>query len=144
MWPIFLVLAAATALLGQESASFRYEVTLVHVDTEVMVDHRSVDDLSAKDFVVSDNGKAVDVRYFSHDQTPLDVLLLLDVSGSMRQVIKRVADAARSAFAELRPEDRVGIMVFARRQKLITPLTTDRQEAEEGLTQALKIGRAHV
>ena len=61
MWRIFLVLAAATALLGQESASFRYEVALVHVDTEVMVDHRSVDDLSAKDFVVSDNGKPVDV-----------------------------------------------------------------------------------
>ena len=48
------------------------------------------------------------------ENMPVDVLLLLDVSASMRPHIERIASAAHDAFRALRPEDRVGIMVFDR------------------------------
>jgi uncharacterized protein with von Willebrand factor type A (vWA) domain len=44
----------------------------------------------------------------------VDFLLLLDVSGSMRPQVQRLASAAHSALRVLGRDDRVAIMVFDR------------------------------
>ena len=43
---------------------------------------------------------------------PIDILLLLDVSASMRPHVERMADAAHDALRVLADNDRVAIMVF--------------------------------
>src|SRR5262249_41639946 len=46
------------------------------------------------------------------------VLLLLDVSGSMRPHVQRISSAAHQAFRALSKDDRVAIMVFDRQTRL--------------------------
>ena len=60
----------------------------------------------------------------------MDVLLLLDVSGSMQVHVQRVADAAHEALAVLGNQDRVGIMVFDTRTRVRLPFRQDLHEVQ--------------
>jgi VWFA-related protein len=124
---------AALLLLGfQDPATFTSEVTLVHVDVEVRSsgDERLIEDLTKDDFRIKDNGDVQPVLSVGRQEEPLDVILLLDTSASMRPVIERVADAARTALAELREGDRVAVMAFDRDPELAADFTSDFESVE--------------
>jgi VWFA-related protein len=102
---------------------FRTDVTLVRVDVQVIDgDKRTVTDLRAEDFVLREDGHLLPIRNFASEDMPLDVLMLLDVSASMRRHIQRIADAAQ-ALKVLDPRDRIGIMVFDRSTRLHLPFS---------------------
>src|SRR5712691_8736829 len=96
----------------QETPTFRSDVSLVRVDAEVTDGIRTLNGFRKEDFIVKDKGQPQQVLYFSQDEVPLDVILLFDISGSMRPHVERVAASASTALAELRPGDRVAIMTF--------------------------------
>ena len=48
---------------------------------------------------------------------PIDILLLLDVSGSTGAHLQRIADAAEQALNVLAEQDRIAIMVFDARTR---------------------------
>lgn len=124
-----LVLVAFAA--AQERTVFRAGVSLVHVDAEVLgAEGRVLSGLSKEDFRVFDDGKEQSVLNFSADEQPLDLILLFDISASMRLVVQRVADAARQGLAELRHGDRVSVMVFNSRSRVVSPFTEDLDSVE--------------
>jgi Ca-activated chloride channel family protein len=104
------------ALAGQQSppATFRSGVDLVRL-TAVVRDHRGrfVKDLTARDFVVLDNGEQRPITDFRHDLAGVSVALLFDVSGSMES---RLADARETAAFVLswleRDRDEAAIFTF--------------------------------
>jgi VWFA-related protein len=53
------------------------------------------------------------------------LLLLFDVSGSMRKYVEQVANVARQSMRFLRPKDRVAVMVFARDTHVRKDFTDD-------------------
>ena len=110
----------------QEPATFRTGVALVHVDAEV-TDHegRILAGLTKDDFRVFDEGKEQTITGFSADLEPLDLILLFDISGSMRAVVQRAAEGAREGLAELRAGDRVSVMVFNSRSRVVSGFTED-------------------
>ena len=67
--------------------------------------------------MVTDEGQPQTLVSFSHGDEPLNLILLLDISGSMQKHIELIAQTARDALAHLRPGDRVAIMVFAQTQR---------------------------
>lgn len=73
-----------------------------------------VQGLTKQDFLITDEGEPQTVRYFAHETEPLNLLLLLDISGSMTRYISQMAQTAREALGVLRPRDRVSIMVFGK------------------------------
>lgn len=109
----------------EEPALFRSDVNLVRVDVEVLNGGRAVLGLAQTDFQVYDNGSLRQLTGFSSEQAPLDLLLVFDVSGSMRPVVEKVAESAQQALAQLREGDRVGVMVFTTRTQLVQPFTAD-------------------
>lgn len=109
---------------------FRGGVALVHVDAEVTVDGRIVNGLAKEDFRVFDERVEQPVIHFAAEQVPLDLILLFDVSGSMRPAVQAVASAARQGLQELRQGDRVCVRVFNRRSNEIAPFTSDLEEVE--------------
>lgn len=116
---------------AQQTPVFRAGVSLVHVDAEVLTpDGRILSGLGQADFRVRDEGKDQAIVHFSADEEPLDLILLFDISGSMRAVVQGVATAAREGFRELRPGDRVAIMVFNTRSRLVAPFTEDLEAVE--------------
>jgi len=91
------------AAFAQETATFRTGVSLVHVDAEVVsADGRILDGFTKDDFRVLDDGKPQPILHFSRGEDPLDLILLFDISGSMRPKTEEVAAAAGEAVRELR------------------------------------------
>jgi len=120
-----LWLMAGQAADQAVSPTFSAEVRLVRVDVEVVQGQRPVTGLAHEDFQVTDNGEKRPVRHFSESAEPLDLVLLLDVSGSMKPQLQAVSAAARDAFAVLRPDDRIGIWTFDLKARMITPLSSE-------------------
>ena len=66
------------------------------------------------------------------------MLLLLDVSGSMEKYVGQVADVAQQSLKHLRPRDRVGVMIFARTDKVTQPFTYDFAAVESAIRDSVK------
>jgi VWFA-related protein len=111
--------------LAQEPPAFRSGVSLVHVDAEVTDGAGPLAGLHKEDFLITDNRVPQHILYFSQDVEPLDLILLFDISGSMRPKIEKVAASSRRALAELRAGDRVAVMTFHGSSNLVAPFTED-------------------
>ena len=85
---------------------------------QVTENNKLITDLNKEDFIVKDEGVAQNVMYFSREKEPLTLLLLLDISGSMRKHIDQMSETARDALRFLSPGDRIGIMTFGVRSNL--------------------------
>ena len=127
-----MILRTLTAcLLGvvlccaQEPPAFRTGVSLVHVDAEVTDGAGPLSGFHKEDFLITDNRVPQHILYFSQDVEPLDLILLFDISGSMRPKIEKVASSSRKALAELRVGDRVAVMTFHGSSTLVAPFTDD-------------------
>ena len=131
------IFAAVTAW-AQTSTTFKTGVSLVHVDAEVAsADGRILDGFAKDDFRIFDEGKEQPILHFSAGEVALDLILLFDVSGSMRPKVQQVVSAAREGIQELRPGDRVSIMVFDTKTRVILPFTDDLREVERSMQQDL-------
>ena len=126
-----------TAMAAAQPASvFRAGVSLVHVDAEVIAaDGRILKGFSKEDFRVFDQGVPEQLVHFSVEEQPLDLILLFDISGSMRPVVEQVAGAARRGLRELRPGDRVSVMVFNARSRVVLPFSEDLDSVERSVQQ---------
>ena len=135
---ILLLAVAAFAQQAADTPVFRAGVALVKVDALVLDRNgRVASGLTAQDFRVFDDGQPQPIAYFGQESEPLDLVLLLDVSGSMHQHLERMAATARAALKQLYPSDRVGVMLFAKRAEVRVPLTQDLQAVEEEMREAV-------
>jgi len=132
MAPI-LALAAITLAQQPDVPTFRAGVALVRLDAQVIDGRRIVADLTRDDFVIRDEGAPQDIVYFGREAEPLSLLLLLDVSGSMRRSLQEMAAAARQALAPLRPADQVAVMLFAGTTTLSQEFTSEKKLAVRAL-----------
>lgn len=131
--PVLLLTLSGIAL-AQPAPVFHADVSLVHVDAEVTAaDGRVLTGFAKGDFRVFDEGKPQELVQFSAEEQPLDLILLFDISGSMRLVVERVAAAARAGLRELRPGDRVSVMVFNTRARVVAPFTEDLDAVEHAI-----------
>ncbi len=108
----------------------------VRVDVQVLQDGQAVTDLTAQDFVIREDGKLQQLVYFGHEKEPLSLLLVLDVSGSMRKYVEQVAAVAKQALGQLRIKDRVAVMVFARDAHIRLDFTDDKASVADEIHEA--------
>lgn len=101
----------------------------MRLDVQVVEKKAIVTGLTKDDFIVYDEGSPQEVLYFGRESEPLLLLVLLDVSGSMKKHIDLMATKAQQALRYLRVGDRVGIMIFSRDTKVHQPFTGDLVEA---------------
>ncbi len=127
-------MAGCIALYGQP-AVFRASVALVRVDAQVIAGGNIVRDLTKADFVVRDNGAPREILYFGQEEDPLDVMLVLDTSGSMDKAMRQVSEAAHEALRTLRGGDRVAVTRFTRRAMVAADFTSDRAKVERTIAE---------
>lgn len=125
----FLLAFLVCAVAGAQTPIFQSGVSQVRVDVEVLSGGRPVSQLAAQHFLVRDNGEVQAVVHVSQNEEPLDLILLFDVSGSMKPSAERVSASTERAFQHLREGDRVAVMTFASRPRLISGLTEDLEAA---------------
>lgn len=137
---VTLIAGALVPVLAEDApVVFRSDVSLVRVDAQVVDrDHRAITGLRAEDFILREQGRPQEIRNFASEEMPVDVVLLLDVSRSMRPHVERIASAAHRALQALRDEDRVAILVFDRATRVRLRFRNSRQDVERELEWLLR------
>lgn len=102
-------------------------MSLVKVDAQVCErgSGRLIPGLTAGDFRVLDENQPQPIVYFAREEAPVDLMLLLDISGSMRDVLERVTGTAETALRQLHETDRVAAAVFATRSSVVQEFTSN-------------------
>lgn len=96
--------------------------------------------LQPDDFAVYEDGVRQDVSFFESTQVPLDLIVLLDTSASMRDRMDLVHDAASGFVRTLRPGDRGAIIGFASSVTILQPFTPDHALLEKAIRGARAVG----
>jgi VWFA-related protein len=123
---------------GSDGYVFKSEVSLARLDVQVLDSrNQAVTGLRKEDFVLTEGGQRKEIRQFASEDMPMDIVLLLDVSGSMKPHVERIASAASTALQVLGDDDRVAIMVFDRQTRLRLPLRQSLEAVENELNNLL-------
>lgn len=121
------------------------EGDIVRVDTQLVSVPAVVTDSSGRplaglkpeNFRLIEDGQPQTIANFGTTETPFEIALLLDTSGSTRDDVALIRSAANSFIEALRPGDRVGIVAFNQAQtsaqqmaavEVLTVLTDDREQ----------------
>lgn len=107
---------------------------IVKVDTKVVtvpvrvIDRkgRFVGGLTKDDFKVFEDGAEQEITYFSSEQEPFTVALLLDMSYSTKFQIADIQSAAISFVDQLGPKDKVMVVSFDQNVHMLCEATNDR------------------
>jgi Ca-activated chloride channel family protein len=131
-----LMVGASVAIIGADQQPvFRASVDLVRVDVSVMNGLNPVAGLKAEDFVVTDNGVPQALDSVSLDRVPLNLMLVLDTSGSLAgERLTHLIDALNGLVKSLRGEDAASLITFSEPIRLAMKTTRDRDPLVAALT----------
>jgi VWFA-related protein len=96
---------------------------------------RAISGLGPTDFTVFENGKERKIRDVAPANAPFNLVLVLDVSGSVEERIDFIRKAARNFLNTASPQDRIAIISFRDDIQVISDFTTDRSLLSERLNQ---------
>jgi VWFA-related protein len=111
------------------------EGDVIRVDSQLVTLNISVIDrgtnrgligLGQSDFKLFEDGEEQRIVQFESSNAPFDLVLLIDLSGSTRDVVKLIRAAAVRFVEAARPADRIGIIIFAGQPSVVSSLTADR------------------
>jgi Ca-activated chloride channel homolog len=123
-------------------ADLRVDVPLalipVHVTTEFGA---SVTTLKQENFRVFEDGVEQKIANFSSEDAPLSIGLLFDASGSMRNKIRKSAEAAAAFFRTANADDEFFLVEFNDRAKLSIPFTRDANLIYRHIVRTRPVGR---
>ena len=112
------------------------EGDVIRVDSQLVTLNISVIDrgtnrgllgLSQSDFKLFEDGQEQRIVQFESSSAPFDLMLLIDLSGSTREVVKLIRAAAIRFVEAARPADRIGVITFAGEPTLVSSFTADRE-----------------
>lgn len=95
--------------------------------------NRAVSNLKAEDFEVAESGEAREVISVREATAPVNLVLLLDVSGSIENYITFIRKAARAFIRSVGPHDRMSIIIFNEDVKSLSGFTTDKAKLSASL-----------
>ncbi len=136
---LFCLILSAN-LFGQETETediIEIETRLVSVP--VMISDRNgrfVSGLKVQDFTIFQDGVQQEIAFFADGSEPINVALLLDTSYSTSEVIDKIKNAALDFVRLLKKDDRTTIISFDTDVKILSGLTSDRNELSRAINAA--------
>src|ERR1700694_2361379 len=114
----------------------RVETTLISIPVSVMDrDGKYIPDLRKEDFRVWEDGAEQQVAYFASTEKPFTVVLMIDTSGSTRFKLQEIQNAAIAFVEQLRADDRVMIVSFSDKIRVLAQPTNDRYALRNAIRQ---------
>lgn len=94
---------------------------------------RAIAGLAATDFEVVENGTPREILSVERSTASFNLVLLLDVSGSVENYVNFIRKAARSFVGTVDKNDRISIITFNEDVKVLSKFTTDKDKLSERL-----------
>ena len=92
--------------------------------------------LQARDFQIFEEGVPQQILHFSRDEFPLSVVLLFDLTDSVRAVLKHLAEGAKTALEHFKATDEVAVMVYSGHAAVVDGFTVDRSRTVRAIEKA--------
>ncbi len=131
-----LALGVAALAIAQDLPTIKVDVDIVNVLTSVR-DKRGalVPNLEKADFTILEDGKPQEIKYFAKESdVPLTIGLLVDVSGSQRNVLEVERRAAAQFFSQvLRKKDMAFLISFGTETELEQDYTNSTRLLQDAL-----------
>jgi Ca-activated chloride channel family protein len=110
---VALVIAMSMSLIAQQAPTFKAGTQVVSIFATVTdAQKRLVPGLVQEDFSIFDNEKPQPVIYFDNSIHPINVVVMLDTSGSMTLTIDLLKQAAEQFLIRLLPDDKARVGAF--------------------------------
>lgn len=97
------------------------------------INNRAVQGLNKQDFILTEHGNEREIISVKKTVAPFNLVLLLDVSGSIEHYVDFIRKAARNFIYTASPQDKIAIVIFNEDVKTLSGLTKDRQTLSESL-----------
>jgi len=135
------LIAGGQSPSDEKAATFRLDVRVVQVDAQVVdkKSRRATRALTQDDFEVLEDSVPQKISSFSQDTLPLSIVVLFDLTDSVRPVLRSLADGALEALQHLKPEDEVTVMAYAASAQVLQEATTDRGLAVAAIEKASRM-----
>jgi VWFA-related protein len=95
--------------------------------------NRAIPGLQPGDFEVTENNEQREIISVKAETAPFNLVLLLDVSGSVDNYVTFIRKAARNFVDTVSPEDRISIVTFNEDVKVLSGFTTDKAKLSKSL-----------
>lgn len=129
-----LVLTTLTSIGGSQDPQsediIRIRTDLIAVPFAITDSRgRRVPDLSQANFVLTDDGRVVQIEYFASGPQRVALTFLLDNSGSLREQLARQKDASLRLFSRFGTGSSVAVIRFGQHAKIVAPFTNETVKA---------------
>jgi Ca-activated chloride channel homolog len=131
------IIAQQASAKPEQDEPIKLDSTLV--STPVIVSDRNgryVSGLKTENFTLYKDGVRQPIAFFSAEEEPIQVALLLDTSKSTRHVLDEIKERAKKFLKQLRPQDRAMVVSFDFEVHLLAGLTADRKVLERAIQNA--------
>ncbi len=97
------------------------------------INNRAVPDLKAEDFEITESNENREILAVEPASAPFNLVLLLDVSGSVDNYVDFIRKTARSFVNSVNKDDKVALIIFNEDVKTLSTFTTNKGKLSESL-----------
>lgn len=119
---------------GSDEEAVKLETYLINLNVSA-TDRagRATPDLTKNDFTVFEDGVLQPISFFSPQQSPFNLVLLIDLSGSMRDEIDLIRETAIHFLEVISSLDSVAIVTFTTDVVVVSHLSKDRDDLRDSI-----------
>ena len=145
---LLCLLALTSVAVGQDEGPedvVRTDTSLVQLNVGVVDPQgRAITSLSRSDFTVYEDGVKQPILHFEPTQAPFSLVLLLDMSGSTLSFRPQLKTAAYRFLDALAPEDRVAVIQFNAKYKMLAGFSVKRKDTAYAIEIAEGAGQTNL
>ena len=126
--------ASLFAQTTNDDEVIKVDVSLVNIPFSVSDrEGRGIQGLKIQNFTLFEDGKPQNIEYLSTQDTPLNIVLLLDTSQSAQDIFDKIKNSATEFLKQLRPLDRCMIIGFDQSARVKSEFTSDQIILEKAI-----------
>jgi Ca-activated chloride channel homolog len=136
-----LLIGIGAFCMAAQIPTFKVQTEEVRIDMLVTEHGKPVTDLRETDFEVLDNGVPQQIEYVGFQQTPIDSILVLDMSASVAgESFENLKNAGSRFLDTLEKDERAALVTFGDVVSLGSPLSNDFERVKRALDHATPTG----
>ena len=129
-----VAMEAVSPAKESDTETLKLETYLVNLNVSVTDrDGKAISGLSQADFNVFEDDDPQRISFFSPEQSPFNLVLLIDLSGSVKQKAGLIKEAALHFVDLIGPNDSVAVITFTTDVNVVSHLTKDRERLRQSI-----------